>query len=78
MRLSKGGNGDIHDDHDDKDDYDLTGLFNKLFPDLLLDHLGPRSSLLLPLLKLLQQVLLVEKEVRSFSETSQQIPSCFF
>ena len=65
MRLSKGAIGDDHDDYDDKDDYDLTGLFNKLFPDLLLDHLGPRSSLLLPLLKLLQQVLLVEKEVCS-------------
>ena len=67
MRLSQGANGDNHDDYDDKDDFDLTGFLQKLFPDLLLDHLGPRSSLLLPLLKLLQQVLLVEKEVRSFS-----------
>ena len=67
MRLSQGANADFHDDHDDKDDYDLTCFLQKLFPDLLLDHLGPRSSLLLPLLKLLQQVLLVEKEVRSFS-----------
>ena len=66
VRLSQGAIGDDHDDHDDNGDYDLTRLFNKLFPGLLLDHLGPRSSLLLPLLKLLQQVLLIKKEVCSF------------
>ena len=73
MRLSQGAIGDIHDYHGDNSDYDLTRLFNKLFPDLLLDHLGPRSSLLLPLLKLLQQVLLVEKEVGSILLAPQHI-----